>query len=162
MSQQIDDQYILTPDGHKKLLELLEHLKKDHREEIRERMQNAEKSSIVSEDPEFEEIKKDQAMLESRIAHLEGILKKSKVLSPQEISTDRVGIGSRVKVKNLKTKNEEEYTILSSMETNPAENKISDASPVGRALMRAKKGDIVQPETPRGRVRYLTLNIKKS
>ena len=161
MSQQIDEQIVLTPDGHKKMLELLDHLKKEHRSEIRERMQNAEKSSVVSEDPEFEEIKKDQAMLESRIAHIEGILKKSKVLTSSEISTDRVGIGSRVKVKNLKTKTEEEYTILSSMEANPQENRISDASPVGRALMRMKKGDIVHAETPKGKVRYLIVNIKK-
>ena len=156
-----DELVVLTPDGHKKMLELLDHLKKEHRAEIRERMQNAEKSSIVSEDPEFEEIKKDQAMLESRIAHIEGILKKSKVLTSSEISTDRVGIGSRVKVKNLKNKSEEEFIILSSMEANPAENKISDASPVGRALMRMKKGDIVHAETPNGRVRYLISGIKK-
>ncbi|MFA6448691.1 MAG: GreA/GreB family elongation factor [bacterium] len=161
MAQLIDEQVVLTPDGHKKMLELLDHLKKEHRADIRERMQNAEKSSVVSEDPEFEEIKKDQAILESRIAHIEAILKKSKVLTLSEISTDRVGIGSRVKVKNLKTKTEEEYTILSSMEANPAENRISDASPVGRALMRMKKGDIVHAETPKGRVRYLIVNIKK-
>ncbi len=161
MSHQTDDIIMLTPDGHKKLLELLEHLKTEHRAEIRERMQNAEKSSIVSEDPEFEEIKKDQSMLENRIAHLEAMLKKSRVMSAGEISTDRVGIGSRVKVKNLKNKAEEEYTILSSMEANPTENKISDACPVGRALMRAKKGDIVHAETPKGRVRYLIVDIKK-
>lgn len=161
MSQQSDEQIVLTPDGYQRFVEMLEHLKKDHRAEIRERMSNAEKSSVVSEDPEFEEIKKDQQMLENRIAHLENLLKKSKVLSPAEISTDRVGIGSRVKVKNLKSKGEEQYTILSSMEANPLENRISDASPVGRSLMRAKKGDIVYAETPKGRIRYLLLDIKK-
>ncbi len=161
MSQMSDDLIVLTPDGHKKMLEILEHLKGEHRDEIRERMSNAQKSNVLSEDPELDEIKRDQQMLESRISHLETILKKSKVLTAKEISTDKVGIGSRVKVKNLKTKEAEEFTILSSMEANPLENKISDACPVGRALMKAKKGDIVYAETPKGRVRYLIADIKK-
>ncbi|HOO56515.1 MAG TPA: transcription elongation factor GreA [bacterium] len=161
MSQNIDDQVILTPDGHKKLVELLEHLKKDHRAELQERMKSQEKSVLMSDDSEYEDLKKEQAMLESRISHLDSILKRSKVLTPGEISTDRVGIGSRVKVKNLKTKEEEEYVILSSMETNPGEGRISDASPVGRALMRAKKGDMVTADTPRGSVKYLLVSIKK-
>jgi transcription elongation factor GreA len=161
MSQQMEDQIVLTPDGYQKFVETLEHLKKDHRAEIRDRMANAEKSSVVSEDPEFEEIKKDQQMLENRILYLENLLKKSKVLSTSEIATDRVGIGTRVKVKNLKTRSTEQYTILSSLEANPLENRISDASPVGRALMRAKKGDIVYAETPKGKIRYLVVDIKK-
>lgn len=154
-----DDVIILTPDGHKRMMETLEHLKNVHRAEIRERMQNLEKGSEMSEDPEYEEIKKDQSILESRIAYLDTILTRAKVLSKGEITTDRVGIGSRVKVKNLKAKGEEEYTILSTMEADPEKNRISDVCPVGRALMRAKKGDVVYANTPQGRVRYLIMDI---
>ena len=153
---------ILTPEGHQKMLSELEHLKRDHREEIRERMANIQKRGEVSEDPEYEEVKKDQALLEGRIATLENILQKCKVLTSSEISTDRVGIGSKVKVKNLKTKGEEQYTILSTMESDPAKDRISDVSPVGRALMRAKKGDMVEALTPSGKAKYLILSIKKN
>ncbi|MEW6201814.1 MAG: GreA/GreB family elongation factor, partial [bacterium] len=103
----------------------------------------------------------DQIILESRIAMLENILQKSKVLAASEITTDRVGIGSRVKVKNLKTQKEEEFTILSTMESDPANSKISDVSPVGRALMRMKKGDYTEAVTPSGKVKYLVLSIKR-
>ncbi|MEW5946332.1 MAG: transcription elongation factor GreA [bacterium] len=156
-----DELTILTPEGHEKLLREIEHLKRDHRAEIRERMANIQKRGEVTEDPEYEEIKKDQAMLESRIAAFESIIQKCRVLSPSEISTDRVGIGSKVRVRNLKAKTEEEYTILSTMESDPASNKISDVSPVGRALMRLKKGDYVDVVTPAGKAKYLILSIKK-
>ena len=112
-----DDLITLTPDGHKRMMETLEHLKNEHRAEIRERMGNIEKGGEMSEDPEYEEIKKDQSLLESRIAYLENILSRSKVLSKSDISVERVGIGSKVKVKNLKTETEETYTILSTMES---------------------------------------------
>ena len=156
-----EEQIILTPEGAKKIAEQLEHLKGDHRQEIRERMANIQKRGEMGEDPEYEEVKKDQVILESRIAMLENILQKSKVLSASEITTDRVGIGSRVKVKNLKTQKEEEFTILSTMESDPANNKISDVSPVGRALMRIKKGDYTEAVTPNGKVKYLVLSIKR-
>ena len=156
-----EDVIILTPDGHKRMMETLEHLKNEHRAEIRERMQNLEKGSEMSEDPEYEEIKKDQSILEGRITYLDNILGRAKVLSKGEITTDRVGIGSKVKVQNLKTKGEETYTILSTMEADPSKNLISDVCPVGRALMRAKKGDVIYANTPQGRVRYLIVSIKR-
>lgn len=156
-----EDVIILTPDGHKKMLETLEHLKTEHREEIRERMHNLDKGGEMSEDPEYEEIKKDQSMLEGRIAHLESIVSRAKVLAKSEITTDRVGIGSKVKVQNLKSKATEEFTILSTMEANPDKQQISDVCPVGRALMRAKRGDVVYAITPQGRIRYLIMDIKR-
>ena len=156
-----EDIIILTPDGHKRMVETLEHLKLEHREEIRERMKNLEKGGEMSEDPEYEEIKKDQSILEGRISYLENIIARAKVLSKGEITTDRVGIGSKVKVQNLKSKGTEEYTILSTMEANPEKGQISDVCPVGRALMRAKKGDVVYAITPQGRIRYLLVDIKR-
>ena len=156
-----DDAIVFTQDGHKKMLETLEHLKTEHRAEIRERMQNIDKGSEMSEDPEYEDIKRDQGILEGRISYLDNILSRAKVLSKGEISTDRVGIGSKVKVKNLKTKNEETFTILSTMEADPDNNRISDTCPVGRALMRQKSGDVVYAITPQGRVRYLVVSIKR-
>lgn len=159
--ENVDDIIILTHEGHKKMLAELSRLKNEKREEIRERMSNIQKRSEVAEDPEFDEVKKDQQMLEARIASLEGILQKSKVLSESEISTDRVGIGSKVKVKNIKNKKEESFIVLSTMESDPAAGKISDVSPVGRALMRAKKGDFVEALTPSGKLKYLVMSIKK-
>ena len=156
-----DDLITLTPDGHKRMMETLEHLKNEHRAEIRERMGNIEKGGEMSEDPEYEEIKKDQSLLESRIAYLENILSRSKVLSKSDISVERVGIGSKVKVKNLKSETEEVYTILSTMESDPTKGYISDVCPIGRGLMKAKKGDVVYANTPAGRVRYLIVEIKR-
>lgn len=159
--ENVDDAIILTPEGHKKMLAELERLKNEKREEIRERMGNIQKRSEVAEDPEFDEVKKDQQILEARIVSLDNILQKCKVLSASEISTDRVGIGSKVKVKNIKYKKEEVYTLLSTMESDPAAGRISDVSPVGRALMRAKKGDLVEAVTPNGKIKYLVMSIKK-
>ncbi len=161
MPDMIEDALIMTPDGKKKVEEELERLKTVKRAEIRERMQNVAKGGEVSEDPEFEEIKKDQAMLESRIVNLANLLSKAKILTPSQIPTDRVGIGSRVQVRNLKTKEEETYTILQSMEADPAQGIISDVCPVGRVLMRSKKGEVVTAETPTGKLKYLILDIKK-
>ena len=156
-----DDIITLTEEGHKRMMETLEHLKNEHRAEIRERMANIEKGSEMSEDPEYEEIKKDQIILEGRIAYLETILSRAKVLSKGEISTDRVGIGSKVTVENLKSKKSEVLEILSTMESDPEEGRISDICPVGRALMRAKKGDVVYASTPAGRIRFLVKDIKR-
>ena len=156
-----EDVITLTEDGHKRMMETLEHLKNEHRAEIRERMANIEKGSEMSEDPEYEEIKKDQSILEGRIAHMESILSRARVLSKGEISTDRVGIGSKVTIENLKNKKAEKYEIRSTMESDPANGRISDICPVGRALMRAKKGDVIYAQTPQGRVRYLVKDIKR-
>lgn len=161
MPEAVDDALILTPDGKKKIEEELERLKTEKRAEIRERMQNVQKGGEVSEDPEYEEIKKDQAMLESRIAYLDAMLSKAKVLTASQITTDKVGIGSRVQIQNIKTKKEETYTILQSMEADPAQGIISDVCPVGRVLMRAKKGEVVTADTPAGKQRYIILDIKK-
>jgi len=161
MSTDKDDVVILTPDGHKKILAELERLKTDKRQDIRERMENVRKTGEVSEDPEYEEIKKDQSMLESRISYLENLAQKAQVLTAGQIQTDRVGIGSKVIIKNLKTKEKETYTILQSHETNPMDGRISDVSPVGRALMRSKKGEVVTAETPDGAAKYLIVSIKK-
>ena len=161
MSTDKDDVVILTQDGQKKILAELVRLKTEKRQDIRERMENVRKTGEVSEDPEYEEIKKDQSMLENRISYLDNLVQKAQVLTASQIQTDRVGIGSKVVIKNLKNKEKETYIILQSHEANPAEGKISDVSPVGRALMRSKKGEVVTAETPDGVFKYLITSIKK-
>ncbi len=152
---------ILTKQAHKGLIELLEHLKRDHRNELNERLKKVQRTADPMEDQEYEELKKEYQMLESRIAAIEHLLTHSKILDETEIPTDTVGIGSRVKLQNLKTKEIESYTLLSTIEADPFENKISNLSPVGRAIIGQKVGSLVTAHTPNGNVKYLILEILK-
>ncbi len=152
---------ILTKQAHKGLIELLDHLKKDHRNELNERLKKVQRTADPMEDQEYEELKKEYQMLESRIAAIEHLLAHSKILDESEIPTDTVGIGSRVKLQNLKTKEIESYTLLSTIEADPFENKISNLSPVGKAIIGQKVGSLVTAHTSSGNVKYLILEILK-
>ncbi|MEG2677413.1 MAG: transcription elongation factor GreA, partial [Oscillospiraceae bacterium] len=116
----------------------------------------------LSENSEYDEAKNSQAMMESRISEIEKMLQNAKVIDEDELSTDKVGIGCIVKVKDLDFDEIEDYSLVSSGEANPMANKISDESPVGNALINAKIGDIVSVTTPTGAViRYEVLEIGK-
>src|SRR3954465_14371388 len=148
---------ILTPDGLSKLKEELERLQTDKRREVAERIKEAREFGDISENSEYDDAKNEQAMLEQRIAQLEERLRSAQVVDPKDISTDAVQVGSVVSVKDEKTGKSQKFTIVGSAEANPSENKLSNESPVGRALIGHKRNDVVSVQVPRGPARKLKI-----
>jgi transcription elongation factor GreA len=151
---------ILTAEGYKKLQQEIEYLSTDKRREVAERIRVAREFGDIAENAEYDDAKNEQAMLEHRIMQLEERLLSARVITKKEISKDTVSIGSTVRVKNMDANKTFEYHIVGSAEANPAENKLSNESPVGKAIIGHKKGDVVEVSAPRGALKFKILEIK--
>ena len=147
---------IVTPEGLEKLKAELEELTTVRRREVAERIKDAREYGDISENSEYDDAKNQQAMLETRILTLEERLRSASVVDVSDISTDKVGVGTAVKLKDEAGK-ELTYTIVGSTEANPSEKKLSNESPVGRALMGRAKGETVSIQLPNGKARQLTI-----
>lgn len=152
---------ILTQDGLKKLEEELEHLKSVKRREVAERIKVAIGYGDISENSEYEDAKNEQAFIEGRIITLEKMLRNARIINNDEVDTDTVGIGSRVILKDVEFGDDVEYTIVGTAESNPSENKISNESPVGKAILGKKKGSVVDVNVPAGIIQYKIIDIMK-
>jgi transcription elongation factor GreA len=148
---------ILTPEGLTKLKDELAHLQSDGRREVAERIKEAREFGDISENSEYDDAKNAQAMLEAKIAQLEERVRAATVVNPDELSSDVVGIGSVVHVKDEKTGKSQKFTIVGSAEANPAESKLSNESPVGRALLGHKRNETVSVQVPKGPARKLKI-----
>ncbi|MDD2956101.1 MAG: transcription elongation factor GreA [Oscillospiraceae bacterium] len=151
----------LTEDGLRKLEQELEELKSVKRKEIAEKIKVALSFGDLSENSEYDEAKNEQAIVESKITQLEAMLKNIEVVDTDELSTDVVGVGSKVRVKDLEFDDEEVYSIVGSAEAEPMSNKISDESPMGKALLGCKQGEEIQVETPGGMIQLKVMEISK-
>lgn len=154
-------QTTVSSEGLKKLQDELEYLKTTKRKEVAEAIKVARAFGDLSENSEYDEAKNEQAAVEQRIAEIESMLKNVKVINEHDIKTDTVNVGNRVKVFDETFGEELEYTIVGSSETNPLEMKISDESPIGRALIGATLGEVVKAETPGGEVTMKVIEISK-
>lgn len=152
---------ILTYEGLKKLEEELELLRGPKRMEIKERIKVALSFGDISENSEYDEAKNEQAYVEGRIAQLESMLKHARVIDEEDVSTDKVTIGSKVRLLDMEYNEEILYSIVGSTEANPALFKISNESPVGSALMQKKKGNVVEVVVPDGVLKFKILKIEK-
>ena len=152
---------ILTQEGYNKLEDQLNELKTKKRTEIAERIKIARGFGDLSENSEYDEAKTAQSENEQLIAELELQLRNAKIINEKEIDLETVQIGNVVKVKDLEFKEDITYTIVGSTEVNLAENKISNESPLGKALLGAKKGDTVEVNAPAGVLKYKVLSLKK-
>ena len=152
---------VLTQEGLKKMEEELEYLKSVKRRESAARIKQAIDFGDISENSEYDEAKNEQAFVEGRIALLEEKLRNVKLIDEVDISTDVVGIGSKIKLQDLDTDEVFEYTIVGSAEADPIRNKISNESPVGKALLGKNKGSVVEITVPVGTIRYKILDIMK-
>ncbi|HHV98326.1 MAG TPA: transcription elongation factor GreA [Clostridiaceae bacterium] len=157
----INKEVVLTYEGLKKLEDELEYLKGVKRREIAERIKHALSFGDISENSEYDEAKNEQAQVEGRIAQLESMLKRARVIDEDEVSTEKVSIGSRVRLYDMEFDEEVEYLIVGSTEADPAKSKISNESPVGRALIGKHKGDIVEVAVPDGTIKFKILEILK-
>lgn len=146
----MEKQTVLTDEGLKKLEDELEYLKTVKRKEISEKIKVALSFGDLSENSEYDSAKNEQAIVEARIVQVEKMLKNAVVLDEDELSTDIVHIGSKVKVYDEKYDEYDEYHIVGSTEVNPAIGRISDESPIGSALINHKAGDVVEIQVPDG------------
>jgi transcription elongation factor GreA len=152
---------ILTPEGYKKLKEEIEYLSDQKLREVADRIRVAREFGDIQENSEYDDAKNEQALLEHRIALLEERLLSARVISKKEITKDVVSIGSHVKLRDVAAKETIEYHIVGSAEANPTERKLSNESPVGKAIIGRKKGETVEVTTPRGKaLKYKILDIK--
>jgi transcription elongation factor GreA len=152
---------VLTLAGLEKLEEELDYLKTKKRREIADRIKQAIAFGDITENSEYDEAKKEQAFVEGRIVAIENMLKNAKVIDEDDISIEAVSIGCLVKVKDLGFDEVLEYNIVSSAEADPSKLKISNESPVGKALMGKKIGDIVEVMVPDGSIKFQILEIRK-
>ena len=151
---------ILTAEGYEKLKQEIDFLQTEKRREVAERIRVAREFGDIAENAEYDDAKNEQAMLEHRIAQLEERMLSARVISKKEISKDTVSVGSRVRLRDVAANKTFEYHIVGSTEANPAENKLSNESPVGKAIMGRKKGDVVEVAAPRGSLKFKILEIK--
>lgn len=150
---------ILTQGGLEKLEKELEHLKSIKRREVAARIKTAISFGDISENSEYEDAKNEQAFIEGRIITLEKMLRNVRLIDDAETSGDKVGIGSTVILKDLEFDEDFKYTIVGSAEANPAENKISNESPVGKAILGKKINDTVEVSVPAGVLKYQVVKI---
>ena len=152
-------QAVITPEGLEKLKEEIEFLSTTKRREVAARIKEAREFGDISENAEYDDAKNEQAMLESKIAQLEEKLRAATVIDARAVGTDVVSIGTTVHVKDQRTSRSETYTIVGSSEANPAERKLSNESPVGKALLGHRRNDVVDVPLPNGKT--LQLKITK-
>jgi transcription elongation factor GreA len=157
-----DKKTIVTEEGLKALQDELQDLKVNKRKEIADKIKEARAQGDLSENAEYDAAKDEQRAMEGRIEEIEAILKNVEVVDSKKGSSKAVHIGSTVKISDLELNKEFTYQIVGSTEADIMNNKISNESPVGAALLGAKKGDTVEVETPSGKVlKYKVLEISK-
>ena len=152
---------IMTEEGLRKLQEQLDFLVGVRRNEVAHKIEVARGFGDLSENAEYDEAKKEQGQLEEEIARLPKVISTAVVVADNEISTDKVSVGTTVKVQDVDSGDVYEYAIVGAEEADPYEDKISNESPVGAGLMGAAKGQTVEIEVPMGLLRYKVLDIKR-
>jgi transcription elongation factor GreA len=153
----VEKDVILTPEGFEKLQKELETLTTERRRDVADRIREAREFGDISENSEYDDAKNEQMMLEQKIAQLEERLRSAQVVDTSDLSTDVVKIGVTVNIKDEKTGDSDKYRIVGSAEANPGEKKLSNESPVGKALLGHKRGDTVDVSLPSGKKRKLKI-----
>ena len=153
---------ILTYEGLKKLEDELQDLKVNQRREIAQKIKEAREQGDLSENAEYDAAKDEQRDIEARIEQIEKILKNAEVVLDEEIDLDKISIGCLVRVLDVEYDEEEEYKLVGSSEASSLQNKISNESPFGQALIGAKVGDIVEVGAPAGVIKYKVLSIHRA
>jgi len=141
---------LITEEGLTKLKEELEYLQTDKRREVADRIKEAREFGDIAENAEYDDAKNEQAMLEQRILQLQDRVRRSTVIDEKKVDTEVVGVGAVVHVKDQKSGKSQKFRIVGAAEADPSEHRLSNESPIGKALIGASKNEIVTVETPRG------------
>ncbi len=154
-----DKEVFLTQDGFHKLENELESLKTIKRREVAERIKQAIEFGDISENSEYEDAKNEQAFIEGRILTLEKMLRNVRIIEHEQNDSNYVHIGATISIKEMESGDEFQYTIVGSAEADPTNNRISFESPVGKAIMGKKRGDVIEIDVPAGKVNYKILSV---
>ena len=155
--QAVSRETLITPEGLEKLKEELAHLETDKRREVAERIKEAREFGDIMENSEYDDAKNEQAMLEQRIVQLQDKLRRAALIDEKHVDTEQVSVGAVVHVKDQKSGKSQKFQIVGSAEADPHEHKLSNESPIGKALIGKKKNEVVQIEVPRGPKRKLKI-----
>jgi transcription elongation factor GreA len=158
-----DKETVLTKEGLAKLEDELDELKSIHRREVNDRIRQAKEFGDISENAEYEDAKQEQAFVEGRILKVETMIRNARIIDESEFSSDEVHLGATVRVKDTKSGSSMEFTIVGSTEADPTNQRLSNESPLGKALIGRKKGETLDVQTPRGVTSYKieAINSKK-
>jgi transcription elongation factor GreA len=148
---------VLTPEGLEELKVRITYLRGERRREVAERIKEAREFGDITENSEYDDAKNEQAMLEKQISDLEEKLASARVIDEKDVDTDVVSVGATVHMKDQKTEKSTKFKIVGSAEANPSEQRLSNESPVGRALLGHKRGETVTVPVPRGPARKLKI-----
>jgi transcription elongation factor GreA len=158
----VDREIILTPEGHRRIKEEIEYLSTVKRDEVAERIRNSRDFGDISENSEYDDAKNEQAMLEARIYALEEKLRSAIVIDAETVQTDTVGVGTKVTLQDMQRGDVVQYSIVGSAEADPTAYKLSNESPVGRAIMGRRPGDKVTVAVPQGSKKFKVLAIERA
>ncbi len=156
-----EERLVISEEGLNKLKKELKQLRGPKRKEVAKRIKEARALGDISENSEYDDAKNEQAFMEGRIKELEQMIKIAKVINKEDISTDKVSVGTTVRVRDLEFDEEEEFILVGSTESNPDDNKISNASPIGKGLIGHSVGDTVTIQVPAGEIKFEVLAIRK-
>jgi transcription elongation factor GreA len=158
----VDREIILTPEGYRRLKDEVDYLSTSKREEVAERIRNSRDFGDISENSEYDDAKNEQALLEARIYALEEKLRGATVIDAGTVNTDTVGVGTKVTLQDMERGDVVQYAIVGSAEADPTDHKLSNESPVGRAIIGRKPGDKVTVAVPQGSKKFKVLAIEKA
>ena len=158
----LDREIILTPEGYRQLKDEIDYLSTKKREEVAERIRESRGFGDISENSEYDDAKNEQAMLEQRIYALEEKLGSAIVIDAKSVKTDTVGVGTKVTLQDMQSGDMLQYAIVGSAEADPSSHKLSNESPVGRAIMGRKPGDKVTVAVPQGSMKFKILAIERA
>ena len=156
----MEREVILTEEGYAKLQDEIEYLTTTKRREVAERIKTAREFGDISENSEYDDAKNEQAHVEPRIIQIEHQRRNARIVDTHHVATDVVGIGAKVTVRTTADKKTKTFSIVGSAEADPLAERLSNESPIGKALMGRKKGDKVTVATPRGQVEYQVVKIE--
>ena len=157
-----EKEIVLTRDGLTRLADELDELKTVHRRGVNEQIRQAKEVGNISENAQYEDAKQEQAFVEGRILKLESMIRNARIISQSDFVADEVHLGATVRVKEAGSGSAHEFTIVGSAEADPKNSRLSNESPLGRALMGRKQGDVLDVTTPRGQMKYKIESINKA
>jgi transcription elongation factor GreA len=158
----LEREIILTPEGYRRLKDEIDYLSTKKRDEVAERIREARDFGDISENSEYDDAKNEQAMVEARIYALEEKLSSARIIDAESVSTDVVGVGTKVTLQNMQSGDVVQYSIVGSAEADPKQHRLSNESPVGRAIMGAKSGDKVNAQVPQGALKFKIIAIERA
>ena len=158
----MEREIVLTPEGYRRLKDEISYLSTKRRDEVADRIRDSRQFGDISENAEYDDAKNEQAMLEQRIAGLEEKLRSAKVIEASDVKTETVGVGTRVTLQNVQNGEMIQYYIVGSAEADPSERRLSNESPVGRAIIGRRPGDVVNVVVPKGTTKLKIITIERA